>query len=290
MLFFVRLILFALLIYFALSPDVSLPALMVAAVVYYGFEYFVRRQLQQKQHATSAADLLTTLRQHPTPYYSQLAAPQKKIFEERLIRFIQQKTFIPRGKGMTITSEMKVKIAACAVQLTFGLPEIYFSHFKTFLLYPDRYYSTLYKQYHCGEVNMRGIIVLSWRDFETGNYNPADGLNLGLHEMAHALHLENGIRNDEYNFLNREYLQHWVTLSEQEQQRLQTEKSPFRRLGSAPDAHEFFAVAVELFFELPQLLRQEHPEIYSSLANLLNQDPASTLQPITPGIPTIKFV
>ena len=175
---------------------------------------------------------------------------------------------------MEITTDMKVKIAASAVQLTFGLQEVYFVHFKTFIIYPDRYYSTIYKRFHCDEVNMRGLIVLSWRDFETGNYNPADGLNLGLHEMAHALHLENSIRNKEYDFLNREYLQHWTNVSEATRNHIQAEKSSFRRLCTAPDEHEFFAVAVELFFELPLLLQQEHPQIYSALASLLNQNPA----------------
>ncbi|MBB6610940.1 zinc-dependent peptidase [Pontibacter sp. Tf4] len=278
MLLFFRLILFALLVYFALAPDITLAELLIAAIAYFGFEFNIRRQQHKKAVTVAADEIRATLRLHPTLYYNRLQEAQKQEFEARVIRFIAQKTFIPRGPGMDVTTEMQMKIAACAVQLTFGLPEIHFSHFKTFLLYPERYYSTIYKQYHCGEVNMRGIIVLSWRDFETGNYNPADGLNLGLHEMAHALHLENGIPNGEYDFLNREYLYHWATVSETERERLQTDKSIFRRLSSAPDTHEFFAVAVELFFELPLLLKQEHPGIYSSLANLLNQDPATGAQ------------
>ena len=35
---------------------------------------------------------------------------------------------------------------------------------------------------------------------------------------------------------------------------------------------EFFAVAIELFFELPDILKTELPELYRVLSNLLNQD------------------
>ncbi|WP_317164583.1 zinc-dependent peptidase [Pontibacter burrus] len=275
MLLIVRPIILVTLLCLTFSPGVSAADLLFAAVVFYGLDFLLRRWLQANKRKEEAAHIRLVLQLHPTPYYKALNQQQQLEFEDRLVRFIQLKQFVPRGKGMEVTTEMKVKIAACAVQLTLGLREIHFAHFKTFIIYPDRYYSTIYKQYHCGEVNMRGLIVLSWRDFEIGNYNPKDGLNLGLHEMAHALHLENSIRNQEYDFLNRAYLQHWTVLSESERQRMQLEKSIFRRLCTAPDEHEFFAVAVELFFELPQLLKQEHPEIYSSLARLLNQDPAA---------------
>ena len=40
-------------------------------------------------------------------------------------------------------------------------------------------------------------------------------------------------------------------------------------------AHEeFFAVAVEVFFEKPGRLKQEEPEVYAQLATLFRLDPA----------------
>jgi Mlc titration factor MtfA (ptsG expression regulator) len=261
----------------AIFTRVSLQEILIIALVLYGFDYFFStrsKNNQQPAQPETMEEIRKSLLGTGTAYYAQLNEPQRLVFEERVQNFIGQKQFIARGEGMVITTEMKVQIAACAVQLTFGLPELHFTHFRTILIYPDRYYSTIYKRYHCGEVNAKGLIVLSWRDFETGNRNEQDGLNLGLHEMAHALHLENSIHNEEYDFLNQEYLTCWVRLSEAERSRMQVEKSVFRRLCAAPDTHEFFAVAVELFFEMPLLLEKEHPEIYKSLSNLLNQHPA----------------
>ncbi len=273
-----KFIILLILVVLALSDDVSLQQLLLASLALFGIDYiFLTRKkaaaLTAQQHETPE-EIKAALRLSGTRYYHTLNEGQRQLFEDLVVNFIQHKRFIARGEGMQVSTHMKVQVAACAVQLTFGLQELHFAHFRTILLYPDRYYSTIYKQYHCGEVNMKGYIVLSWRDFEAGNQNPQDGLNLGLHEMAHALHLENDIRNEEYDFLNREYLNSWTHLSERERTRMQVEKSVFRRLSAAPDAHEFFAVAVELFFELPQLLAQEHPEIYTSLARLLNQYPA----------------
>ncbi len=38
---------------------------------------------------------------------------------------------------------------------------------------------------------------------------------------------------------------------------------------------EFFAVAIECFFEKPRQLRQKHPELYDELKRFYLQDPAA---------------
>lgn len=216
---------------------------------------------------------IAELRRQQPPYYSALTRAQQRKFEKRVSNFILRKRFVPRGAGFVITKAMQVRIAACATQVSFGLWPIYFTHFKTILVYPDRYYSDIFKRYHTGEVSMRGFIVLSWKDFEAGYSNYSDGYNLGLHEMAHALHLENGIRNAEYDFLNQEYLQRFHHIAEQERAQRAQQEEGFLRLYACTDSHEFFAVCVESFFERPQKFNQQHPDLYQALTKLLHQDP-----------------
>ena len=53
----------------------------------------------------------------------------------------------------------------------------------------------------------------------------------------------------------------------------------YRQLNDAnknrfANEHEFFAVAVENFFERPQEFKNAIPELYSILSKLLNQDPS----------------
>ncbi len=147
------------------------------------------------------------LRQH-FGYYQRLSPDQQQEFERRVIRFVRKKQFI--GRGMEITFPIRVLVAAAAVQLTFGLPELVLQHFKRILIYPDNYYSTITQQYHKGEVNPAAqAIVLSWKNFTEGYAQSDDSLNLGLHEMAHALEIENLIYNDEYDFLSPAVWEQW---------------------------------------------------------------------------------
>ena len=206
-------------------------------------------------------------------YYQQLSPYNKKRFEKRVQQFIQLKRFIPRNMPQ-VTDEMKVLIAASAIQLTFGFPNVFLLHFQTILIYPDSYYSTISKRYHKGEVNPSfGIIVLSWKDFMEGLEKPDDSLNLGLHEMAHALRLENVVRNDEHNFLKPHILEQWEVESELERAKISKGESHFFRQYAGSNDEEFFAIAVENFFERPKQFWQELPHLYQTLSLLLNQDP-----------------
>ncbi len=45
---------------------------------------------------------------------------------------------------------------------------------------------------------------MSVNNFKNDWTNDADGINLGLLEMAHALTIENLVRNNEFNFVDAE--------------------------------------------------------------------------------------
>lgn len=208
-------------------------------------------------------------------YYRDLKPRHQQEFRKKLSYILTTKKFIPRGGMEKITSEMKVLIGATMVQVTFGLPRVYLSHFKKILVYPDRYISTISQFYHRGEVNPRlGIIVLSWPCFIEGFLDQNDGINLGIHEVAHALKLENRIRsNDEFNFLNPHFWSSYEELAKHEMELIRTGKSEFFRKRGAENEHEFFAVALENFFERPGKFKAEFPQLYHTLVMLLRQDP-----------------
>jgi Mlc titration factor MtfA (ptsG expression regulator) len=206
-------------------------------------------------------------------YYQQLPPSDKAKFERKLTTFVYSKRFIPRNIDR-VTIEAKVLIAAAAVQLTFGLPHVYLQHFNKILVYPDDYYSSITKRFHKGEVNPRfGIIVLSWQSFIDGYIHPNDSVNLGLHEMAHALRLENLIRNEAYNFFDAALLEKLDIQASRICARMPRETDSFFRPYACANEHEFFSVAVENFFERPQQFKDEIPEVYDILRRLLRQDP-----------------
>ncbi len=217
------------------------------------------------------------LREH-FGYYNQLTESARARFISRVLHFIASKQFIPRQLD-EVTPDMKVLIAASFVQLTFGFPQINLMHFRRILVYPDSYYSTISRRHHKGEVNpQHRLIVISWKNFTDGYLNKTDSINLGLHEMAHALQLENKIRNKEYNFLDTAMLRKWDVLVAREISKLQQGESSFFRRYAGTDEGEFFSVAVENFFERPGEFKQKLPDVYAVLVKLLKQDPLELFQ------------
>jgi Mlc titration factor MtfA (ptsG expression regulator) len=205
------------------------------------------------------------------PYFRRLTIQQQRKFAKRVRDFMDDKDFV--GRGMPITTEMKVLISATAVQITFGLPHTILLHFRKVYVYPDSFHSRN-GAHHKGEVNpgMRAI-VLSWKHFKDGSDDPTDGVHLGLHEMAHALWLEDDIPNYESGFLNQTAKKNWTAaasafVGESERCKL----SIFRNYGCT-NTEEFFAVAVEHFFEKPEEFSTKEGELYSRMVELLGQDP-----------------
>lgn len=205
------------------------------------------------------------------PYYQRLSATNKSKFELKVSNFIYGKRFIPR-QVEAVTLEAKVLIAASAVQLTFGLPHVYLRHFNKILVYPDNYYSSITKRFHKGEVNPRfGIIVLSWQAFIDGYINQTDSINVGLHEMAHALRLENLLRSGKYQIFDGNYLEQFDAWAEKICSN--PDENNFFRPYACVNIHEFFSVSIENFFERPQQFKNRLPELYYILTRLLLQDP-----------------
>ncbi len=205
-------------------------------------------------------------------FYNLLPSTSKKIFQHRVAKFISIKEYIPRDMDH-VTEEMKVLIAASAIQLTFGLPKVFLKHFKYILIYPNDFYSHSTDQYHKGEVNpMKKAIVLSWKHFVEG-YVRHEGINLGLHEMAHALQLENIVANGEYDFMKDTDIRKWQMLAEEEIDKMKNGEATFFRPYGSTNHAEFFSVAVENFFERPVEFSKYHPDLYLVMSDLLNQDP-----------------
>lgn len=257
----------------------------VAALVVYryqhevqaGYRYAGRKIAPVRTWVLPVPQLYRDILQQHFRYYRGLSSSDKVKFERKACNFLYSKRFIPRGMEK-VSIEARVLIAASAVQLTFGLPNIYLQHFDKILVYPNEYYSSITRQYHKGEVNPRfGIIVLSWNHFVEGYLNSNGSVNLGLHEMAHALRLENIIRSEEFRFFDEELVDRLDAYAKNICRNLDS-YSNFFRPYACTDEHEFFSVAIENFFERSQEFKNTIPDLYSILTALLRQDPLKLAQ------------
>jgi MtfA peptidase len=206
-------------------------------------------------------------------YYQKLSDKNKTKFLRRVSSFIDNKEFLGSG-GIELTDEMIVLISASAIQLTFGLEEYHLDHFSKIFIYPKAYYSRISKQYHKGETNLGGAIALSWSHFVEGYNKPNDKVNLGLHEMAHALRFDK-FKSDDYDRFFNTYYDKWQIIAKEEFLKTKDRSSTFFREYGGTNVNEFFAVCVESFFESPSEFKKAHPEIYRHMCILLNQDPLS---------------
>lgn len=172
----------------------------------------------------------------------------KSKFEKRIIKFIKNHRFICADSEFCATNELKLLIAGAAVQITYGYPDVYLRYFRDIIIYDHEFYSASRGQYHEGEVHSMGAIVLSINNIEKGFGNPADGRNLLLHEMAHALLLDNMVGTSGQSFLDSDKIYSFQQLALAEMERMnQGFESFFRDYGSI-NFQEFFAVSVECFF------------------------------------------
>jgi len=252
---------------------VSISVFIIVSVIFLAHKFYGLDGFLLKIRANRGLHI-----QYKTPiaaynkFYQLLPTKSKLLFEQKVAYFIFRKTFIARDLP-EVTDEMKALIAASAVQLTFGFPSVSLKHFDKIIIYPNDYYSTINRKHHKGEVNPHyKSIVLSWRHFVEGLANPTDGINLGLHEMAHALKLENLIRNEEYDFFDPTELKKWEELTMTEMAKIRRGEQTVFRSYAAINEEEFFAVSIEMYFEQSQKLFDYSPALYKTLSNLLRQD------------------
>lgn len=243
----------------------------VAAV--YGLNSLLQRAGRPTRKGVLSAPHKAILAKYAIHYQRLNEAGQQRM-ERITAAFLGEKEWV--GAGMAVKEEQKVMISACAAQLLMGFPDLVLQHFERIIVYPDTYRSPKSGRMHQGEVRPKpGIIIISWEDFVHGYAHSRDAHNVGLHELAHALWFEDMIENSEHNFLDRRLLSLWNRMASEHVARIKRQEPHFFRDYAGTNQAEFFAVAVEYFFEQPAEFRQALPELYATMAGLLKQDPAA---------------
>ena len=205
-------------------------------------------------------------------FYNKLSSRQQKIFQHRLYVLNRRKKFktIPSFK---ITDEMRLLIIATQVMLTFGMRSYRVRSVKTFIIYPSFYFSQLKQQEHIGEFNpAMKAVVFSWEHFLKGYALDNDNLNLGIHELSHALHYNSMQRWDISSLLfARGFLAIQRLLNDDEE--LHTiKKVAYLRDYAHTNMYEFFAVSMEHYIESPEIFKKELPKLYRIFKRMLNYE------------------
>jgi len=199
-------------------------------------------------------------------YYRKLDKPGRKKFINRLHEFIEQMEFTGE-QGQEINLKVCVLCAAPAIQISMGLDTYLFNSFHTIIVYPRQFYSERHGAYVKGGAGNGHAIFFSLEDLIRGFEIPDDARNLGLHEMAHAIHVEYFDDKFEAKFPK------WEKLAKEELKKISTRSDSVLRNYAEKNTHELFAVCVETFFEQPNQLKAQSPVLYDMMCELLNQRP-----------------
>ena len=202
------------------------------------------------------------------PFVARLDAATQERFRDHVQLFIAEKNF--EGVGLEIDEEMKVVIAGEAARLTMNLDFDLYAAIESVVVRPTHMAKD--DMHILGLVHRWGTVMLAWDAVERGLANDKDGLNTSLHEFAHAIDLVDGDFDGTPPLPNSKALRTWASVFARDFLELREHPNHglLRAYGAENEA-EFFAVAVEVFFEKPRQLKKKHPELYALLADFFQQ-------------------
>jgi Mlc titration factor MtfA (ptsG expression regulator) len=219
--------------------------------------------------------------------YAPLGEAERARLRDLLRVFVAERNW-EGCRGLTVTDEMKVTIAAQACLLILNIEHDYFGRVPSILVYPsgfrvpNRYdLDGTFGPGHglLGQAWYRGPVILAWDTVLAGSRGATDGLNVVLHEFAHQLDFLDGYADGTPLLSGRQEHHRWHEVMTAEYERLVRESHQGRArvldAYGAASPSEFFAVATEAFFERAVPLRQRHPALYEVLRGYYRQDTAA---------------
>ena len=216
-------------------------------------------------------------------FFRALDKKQRQQFEKEVTEFLSNVTIT--GVDTTVENLDRILVAASAVIPVFGFPGWKYDSLQEVLLYSDNINSSFQTKGEdrnimgmVGSGYMEGKMLLSKHALQQGFKNDADKNNTAIHEFVHLVDKADGDTDGvPKQLLSKQYTIPWLDMTYQQMQAIIKGKSDINPYGITNRA-EFFAVVSEYFFERPDLLQQQHPELYELLQQIVKQDPEVQLQ------------
>jgi hypothetical protein len=221
------------------------------------------------------------------PRIHRLSSEDRSELLQHIQVFLDEKHF-EGAQGLEITDEIRLTIAAQACLLLLHRETDYYPGLYSIIVYPHEYIASRdardprgfvndVSQVRLGETAARGALVLSWDAARQGASDVGDCRNVVFHEFAHQLDAEGGAFDGAPVLPRRSMYLAWARVLGEEFETLRnnvlrhqpTDIDPY----GATNPAEFFAVATECFFQQPQQMQAQHPELFHELKLFYRQDP-----------------
>jgi Mlc titration factor MtfA (ptsG expression regulator) len=192
------------------------------------------------------------------------------------------------ARGFELTDEIRVVIAAQASLLILGLGIGHYRAVSTIIVHPttmtlrgvrpgpaagvvtDAPLAVLGQAQH-----QRGPVVIAWDAASADARHPERGHNVVFHEFAHKLDMLDDLVDGTPPLADPTARERWIEVCTAEYRLLRAGGGgQLLRAYATVNPGEFFAVATEVFFDLPGELLAQKPALYGVLRDFYRQDPA----------------
>ncbi|WP_426061967.1 zinc-dependent peptidase [Hymenobacter sp. B1770] len=259
----------------------SLAALVAIIYVFYRYATADARQ----RTAAIAEEFPVAWRQilsERVAFYLSLTKKEKVRFEKQVQVFLAGTRIT--GVQTEVDDTTRLLVASSALIPVFGFPDWEYTNLGEVLIVPDAW---KLKDDPSKEVKpLQGTLLGSVQGFQNQHYMRLskasleqgfkDGLdrqNVGIHEFAHMLDEADGVIDGVPKAaLPPELLEPWAAVMKREIAAIEAGKSEINPYAATNEA-EFFAVVTEYFFEKPEKLQENHPELYELLGRAFRQNP-----------------
>lgn len=218
-------------------------------------------------------------------YYKNLSPEAKVEFERRVLLFLAKKTIT--GIDTEVTDEDRLFVAASAIIPMFALPYYGYPNVTEVLLYPSSFDDSFQTSPAVEGRNILGMVgsgflngevLLSKPDLERAFDGQRHTQNVGIHEFVHLIDKADGdIDGIPEILMEHSYSLAWLKEIKREIARIEKGESNINPYALTNNA-EFLAVASEYFFDDPEKMRKQQPDLYAYLATIFHQNPDSYRQ------------
>jgi Mlc titration factor MtfA (ptsG expression regulator) len=210
-------------------------------------------------------------------FYRQLNEEGKEHFEKRVEDFLASVKIT--GTNAVAEELDIILIAAGAVIPVYAIPDWHYINLHEVLLYPGAFNEEFdqggMERSYAGMVGtgaMQNVMILTKWQLRQGFINNNDTHNTAVHEFVHLIDKMDGTMDGVPEIiLERKYVERWKNLMHTTIEQMKNSGSDIN-MYAATGPVEFFTVISEYFFEQPNLLKENHPEVYEMLVKIYKKE------------------
>lgn len=250
---------FALQIFFVL--------LLIVVVALFAFS------IRRKRYVVQLTDKHKAILLNHVKFFQSLNEEDQLMFEKRVAAFLSSVKIT--GVNAEIEDADRIYIAAGAIIPVFRIPDWQYINLHEVLVYPGSFNMDFDQDgWHrnisgmVGSGALQHVMVINKWQLRQGFLNYQDMHNTAIHEFSHLIDkMDGSIDGIPEIIMDFQDKTLWKQIMESTIQQMRMSGSEINPYAATNNA-EFFAVLSEYFFEQPEMLRTNHPNVYSMLARI----------------------